>query len=234
MRGIATPTADVSPPVTAPTEVVDLTAPVEGGPPAEVSPDPHPGYPDAMRLLPVLFLGMACSDVCGSGEYLVQGGDPALVASVDPDGDGYAEAYEQCGVLFGSFGLRSGGETTLFISPTLDASRVESFEVETTTAPTSQLVVPDAALEPGARVDATGTASHRPNLDDPTFRATVILDEGWVEVLGRRNSGRSVSEVSSNAVEWRLRWEATYVDPQDETTVIQRIQGEDWIEVLDD
>lgn len=185
-----------------------------------------------MRFMFMLLLSTGCARVCGSGEYLVVGEDAPIV---DTDGDGYAEAYFKCGVLWDGFGLRSATHTTFTWTPSLDARRQASFDVESIYGPASQLTVPNDALEVGAELTPTeGSGSHIIYLDDRFTRATVPVGTARIEVLGQRGGGSSVSETASNAEEWRLAWEATFVDPQDPSTVIQRIEGEDWLEVSDE
>ncbi len=176
-----------------------------------------------------------CGGVCGTGEFLFVGSDEDL-AILQADEDGFVTVRERCGVIWDSFGLRSGGTTTFYFTPSLDRQGRDDLAFQALIGVvSSRLSVPDAELVEGARLTATeGDASHALYLDDPTFRPVFALGQASLDVLAERGGGDTVSETAGDAVEWKIGWRAEYVDPQAPTTVLQRIEGEDRIEVIDE
>ena len=187
-----------------------------------------------MVMIATLPLG-GCVGVCGTGEYLFIGSDEDL-ATLQADGDGFVTVQERCGVIWDSFGLRSGGTTSFYFTPSLNRQGRDDLDfLALIGVVSSRLSVPDAELVEGARLTPTeGDASHALYLDDPIFRPVFALGQASLDVLAERGGGNSVSETSGNAVEWKIRWQAEYVDAQAPATVLQRIEGEDWIEVIDE
>lgn len=178
----------------------------------------------------VFLLLTGCARVCGTSEYLTAGTAQALY---DADGDGYAELQEQCGVLFDSFALRTATDTTFTFVPSLSGGK-EDWDVTLYLLPASQVTVPTDALVRGATVTSTtGIGSHKVDGEIDTVIQNSALRDAELTFLGRRSGGSSVVDELANTEDWRVAWAATFIDPQSGVE-LQRIAGEDWIEVSDE
>jgi hypothetical protein len=156
---------------------------------------------------------LACSSDCGTSRYALADGS-------------YVEAYDTCSfplsfarsyvnVDYVTFAIGSGYD---------DLS--ESSALTLALTPFTELVFRDIHLEEGNTITGdliAGSAVHDPSYSG-AFPVESSFYDGSIEVLkGPRNEN-----------EWRLRWDITIGEPDDDfrTEGFQRHTGENWMAVL--